>query len=355
MTDPTRVLVIDDSALVRKLLAELLASDPDIEVVGTAPDAKVALKKIQSLRPHVLTLDVEMPGMDGLTFLERLMKSQPLPVVMVSSYTQAGAPAALRALELGAVEVIGKPQSGLREGMEEIAARLIETVKVARHARIKDQRQLLRPKEQASPGAELPKPTKPLRTGFRDPVIAVGASTGGTEALLKLFRSLPVTMPGIVVVQHMPPVFTKSFAERLNQQCQLEVKEAEDRDVVQSGRVLIAPGGRHLLLEQARRGYRVRLQDTPPVNRHRPAVDVLFRSVAKIAGKSAIGVILTGMGGDGADGMREMQDCGAHNLAQDEASCVVFGMPKVAIERGGVDQVLPLEDMPARLLELTHE
>ncbi|MBQ32085.1 MAG: chemotaxis response regulator protein-glutamate methylesterase [Deltaproteobacteria bacterium] len=356
MADPTRVLVIDDSALVRKLLSEILASDPDIEVVGTAPDAKVALKKIQSLQPHVLTLDVEMPGMDGLTFLERLMKSQPLPVVMVSAYTQAGAPTALRALELGAVEVIGKPQSGLRVGMEEISVQIIDTVKAARHARIKDSRQLfLRPKAKQSTDAELPKLMKPLRTGFRETVIAVGASTGGTEALLELLQPLPETMPGIVVVQHMPAVFTKSFAERLNQQCRLEVKEAEAGDVVQSGRVLIAPGDQHLLLESAERGYRVRLQDSPLVNRHRPAVDVLFRSVAQVAGRQAIGVILTGMGNDGADGMREMRDSGAHNLAQDEASCVVFGMPKVAIERGGVDQMLSLEAISVLLMQLTHE
>ena len=356
MADPTRVLVIDDSALARKVLSEILASDPEIEVVGTAPDARIALKKIQNLQPHVLTLDVEMPGMDGLTFLERLMKSQPLPVVMVSAYTQQGAPAALRALELGAVEVIGKPQSGLRAGMEEMAVPVIDTVKAAHRARLKSSKQLfLHPEVKRNADAVLPKLTLPHRSGLREEVIAIGASTGGTEALLELLQPLPETMPGIVVVQHMPPVFTKSFAERLNQQCRLEVKEAEEGDAVQSGRALIAPGDRHLLLEQAGRSYRARLQEGPLVNRHRPSVDVLFRSVAQVAGKQAIGVILTGMGDDGADGMREMRDSGAQNLAQDEASCVVFGMPKVAVERGGVDQVLSLEAMPALLMQLTHE
>jgi two-component system chemotaxis response regulator CheB len=332
-----RVLVVDDSALMRQALSTLLARDPTITVVGTAPDPYIARDKILALAPDVLTLDVEMPRMDGLAFLERLMAARPMPVVMVSSLTDVGCATTLRALELGAVDFVTKPRVDLREHMSELADDVIAKVKAAAAARIGVRRP--RPAAVAArPPA--PRPTAMLRTTQQ--VIAVGASTGGTEALREFLVALPADAPGVVIVQHMPERFTRAFAERLDGLCTVRVKEAEDGDRVLAGHALIAPGGRHLRLVRDGATYLVRVVDDPPVNRHRPSVDVLFHACAQHAGPNAVGVIMTGMGDDGARGLVAMRQAGARTLAQDEATCVVFGMPRAAIELGAVERTLPL-------------
>ena len=348
-----RVLTVDDSALMRQVLAQLLSKDRGIEVVGAAPDPFIAREKIKALNPDVITLDVEMPKMDGLTFLEKLMAGHPLPVVMVSSLTEAGCQTTLRALELGAVDFITKPKIDLREGMEEVAQELISKIKAAAMAKVGSRRLGINghgASGASSLASRLLPPVSSAMIKTTDTIIAIGASTGGTEALRAVLEVLPPNTPPIIVTQHMPERFTKTFADRLNQLCRISVKEAEDGDSVLPGHALIAPGSYHMTLVRSGARYSVRLNQDPPVNRHRPSVDVMFDSVARYAGANTIGVILTGMGGDGAKGMLAMKQAGAYTLAQDEASCVVFGMPKEAIKLGGVDKILPLDDIPAAML-----
>lgn len=345
---PVRVLIVDDSALVRKILSEELARDPDIEVVGTATDPYVARDKIVQLKPDVVTLDVEMPRMDGLTFLRKLMKHYPLPVIVVSSLTKKGGDLALEALEAGAVDVMCKPGAAYTVG--DMSVELIDKIKAA--ARVKVTRRAV----SSTPSSAQAAPIRTMAmTRTTHKVIAIGASTGGTEALTALLRVLPADAPGIVIVQHMPEHFTRSFADRLNQLCAIEVKEAANDDTVMPGRALIAPGNYHMLLRRSGARYYVEVKSGPLVSRHRPSVDVLFKSTAQTAGRNAVGVILTGMGRDGAEGMKLMHDTGAKTIAQDEASCVVFGMPKEAIALGGVDFVLPLDQIPQKMLRLAEE
>ena len=347
-----RVLIVDDSALMRQVLTALLAKDSEIEVVGAAPDPYIARERIKELNPDVLTLDVEMPKMDGLTFLEKLMRGHPMPVVMVSSLTEAGCDTTLRALELGAVDFITKPKIDLREGMEEIAQDLIGKVKAAAIAKVK--RDALGVKREAKP---LTPYSSPLTSGSAmikttDTIIAIGASTGGTEAVKDVLQMLPPNTPPILVTQHMPERFTKTWADRMNDLCHIAVKEAQDGDSVLPGHALVAPGGYNMTLVRNGARYTVQINQDPPVNRHRPSVDVTFASVARYAGANAVGVILTGMGGDGAKELLTMKRAGAFTIAQDEASCVVFGMPKEAIKAGAVDKVLPLDDIAGAIL--TH-
>lgn len=344
-----RVLTVDDSALMRQVLAMLLAKDPQIEVVGSAPDPYIAREKIKALNPDVLTLDVEMPKMDGLTFLEKLMRGHPMPVVMVSSLTEAGCQTTMRALELGAVDFITKPKIDLREGMEEIAQDLITKVKAASVARIKGQNGGCRVDQKASP-SPLPSPPSTAMIKTTDTIIAIGSSTGGTEAVREILERLPPHVPPIMITQHMPERFTKTWADRLNRLCRIAVKEAQDGDSVLRGHALIAPGNYHMTLVRSGTRYRVQINQDLPVNRHRPSVDVMFASVARQAGGNAIGIILTGMGGDGAKEMLTMKQTGALTIAQDEASCVVFGMPKEAIKAGAVDKVLPLDAIAGAIL-----
>jgi len=344
-----RVLTVDDSALMRQVLATLLSKDPGIEVIGSAPDPFIAREKIKALNPDVITLDVEMPKMDGLTFLEKLMRGHPMPVVMVSSLTEAGCQTTLRALELGAVDFIAKPKIDLREGMEEIAQDLIAKVKAAACAKV-------RGKEVGARGGGESVASRPALLASAamikttDAIIAIGSSTGGTEAVKDVLMALPPNTPPILITQHMPERFTKTWADRMNQLCRISVKEAEDGDSVLPGHALVAPGSYHMTLVRSGARYTVRINQDPPVNRHRPSVDVLFASVAQYAGANAVGVILTGMGGDGAKEMLTMKQAGAFTIAQDEASCVVFGMPKEAIKLGGVDKVLPLAEIPAAIV-----
>lgn len=340
-----RVLVIDDSALMRQLLTSLLSTDPGIEVIGTAADPYIARDKIKSLNPDVLTLDVEMPRMDGLTFLEKLMAGHPMPVVMVSTLTEAGCETTMRALELGAFDFFTKPKFDMEQGMSARAELLTEMVKAAAKARIAPR------KTRSENGPRVNALSSSAMAKTTDTIIAIGASTGGTEALRDLLTTLPPNTPPILITQHMPEKFTKSFADRLNEECKINVKEAEHGDGVITGHALIAPGNYHMALIRSGARYQVVLNQEERVNRHRPAVDVLFRSVAEYAGKNAIGIILTGMGNDGAAGMLEMKRAGAYNIAQDENSCVVFGMPKMAIEAGGVDEICPLDDIADRLFK----
>ena len=339
----TRVLIIDDSAIVRKLLSEALSEERDIEVVGTAPDPFVARDKILALKPDVLTLDIEMPRMDGLTFLKKLMHYRPMPVVVISSLGQAGCQATMEALRLGAVEVLGKPGGPYSVG--ELRLDLAAKIRAAAAARL---RQV--PAEPA-PGTEPPSPPKVFDASR---VIAIGASTGGTEAIQGVLTRMPANSPGIVITQHIPPVFSLAFANRLNEICPMEVKEARDGDTLAAGRVLIAPGNFHMLLRRSPDGgFRVTVQDGPRVCYQRPSVDVMFTSVAEAASAHAVGVLLTGMGSDGARGMLKMKQAGARTIAQDETSCVVFGMPREAIRLGAADQVAPLSRIPAAILSLT--
>ena len=340
-----RVLNVDDSALMRQVLASLLAKDQEIEVIGSAPDPYIAREKIKALNPDVITLDVEMPRMDGITFLEKLMRGHPMPVVMVSSLTEAGCQTTLRALELGAVDFITKPKIDLREGMDEVAQDLIAKIKAAACANVK--REAVGVRREAKP---LPSGSAMIKT--TDTIIAIGSSTGGTEAVKDVLELLPPNTPPVLITQHMPERFTKTWADRMNGLCRISVKEAEDGDSVLPGHALVAPGGYHMALERSGARYTVRINQDPPVNRHRPSVDVLFASVARYAGANAIGVILTGMGGDVAKELLTMKQAGAFTIAQDEASCVVFGMPKEAIKAGAVDKVLPLGDIAGAIL--TH-
>lgn len=347
-----RVLTVDDSALMRQVLATLLTKDPDIEVVGSAPDPYIAREKIKALNPDVLTLDVEMPKMDGLTFLEKLMRGHPMPVVMVSSLTEVGCQTTLHALELGAVDFIAKPKIDLREGMEELAQDLIAKVKAAAAARVRGKQAGGRDDQKHLGSHPLSLPSGSAMIKTTDTIIAIGSSTGGTEAVKEVLERLPPHTPPILITQHMPERFTKTWADRLNRLCRIAVKEAQDGDSVLPGHALIAPGNFHMTLVRSGARYTVRINQDPPVNRHRPSVDVMFASVARYAGANAVGVILTGMGNDGAKEMLAMKQAGAFTIAQDETSCVVFGMPKEAIKAGAVDKVLPLNDIAGALL--TH-
>jgi len=340
-----RVLVVDDSALMRQLITSLLSTDPEIEVIGTAADPYIARDKIKALDPDILTLDVEMPRMDGLTFLEKLMAGHPMPVVMVSTLTEAGCETTMRALELGAVDFFTKPKFDMEQGMGERAALLTEMVKAASKARVKPR------KKTTSTGGSVKSLSSTAMAKTTDTIIAIGASTGGTEALRELLTTLPPNTPPIVITQHMPEKFTKSFSDRLNEQCKITVKEGEHGDAVLTGRALIAPGNYHMALTRSGARYQVVLNQDERVNRHRPAVDVLFDSVAAYAGKNAIGVILTGMGNDGAAGMLNMKKAGAFNIAEDESTCVVFGMPKMAIKAGGVDEIVPLHEIAGNMFK----
>jgi two-component system chemotaxis response regulator CheB len=344
-----RVLVVDDSALMRQLLQDILSSDPGIEVVGLAADPYVARDKIRALEPDVITLDVEMPRMDGLSFLEKLMRYHPMPVLMVSSLTERGCETTLRALELGAIDFVTKPKVDVSAGTVELAAEIIRKVKIAAAARP-------RPQTHGSDAASRPQVCAP-RTLFKSThkVIAIGASTGGTEALREFLTPLPPDTPGIVIVQHMPETFTRSFAQRLDTLCQVRVKEAEDGDRILPGHVLIAPGNFHMRVLRSGASYSVRVLMSEPVNRHRPSVDVLFDSCAEHLGANAVGVIMTGMGSDGARGLLAMRNAGAPTVAQDEASCVVFGMPKEAIAMDAAQEVVPLDRMPQAVLRLVAQ
>jgi two-component system, chemotaxis family, protein-glutamate methylesterase/glutaminase len=343
---PVKVLVVDDSALMRRLLSDLLNSDPRIQVVGAAPDPFVAREQIKVLNPDVMTLDIEMPRMDGLTFLEKLMALRPMPVVVVSTLTQKGADAVIRALELGAVDCIAKPLIDLRVGMTALRDELVAKVLIAASSRPGVRA------GNASRGKPLTFDPHLSTTGW---IVAVGASTGGVEALQVLLTSMPSNAPAILVTQHMPPGFTTSFAQRLDQRCAMPVFEATDGQRVMPGQIYIAHGGRHLELVRSGAHYACRLHDGPPVSGHRPSVDVLFTSVAGAAGKNAIGVILTGMGQDGAAGLLEMRRAGARTRGQDEASCVIYGMPKAAKLLGAVEVERPLSKMAAEILGLTQE
>ena len=350
MSKKIRVLVVDDSALMRQALTLLLQRDRQIEVVGTAADPFIAREKIKALGPDVLTLDVEMPRMDGLTFLEKLMQAHPMPVVMVSSLTEAGCETTLRALEMGAVDFITKPKVDLREHLEEIAQEVGAKIRTAAIARVTHRRSQEIRGAQGAAGSRPSARSAMIRT--TDRVLAVGASTGGTEALREFLAMMPADAPGIVIVQHMPEKFTRSFAERCDQLSTIRVKEAEDGDRVLVGHALIAPGNYHMALRRNGAQYFVQVHSGPPVNRHRPSVDVLFDSVADWAGRNAVGVIMTGMGADGAKGLLAMRQVGARTIAQDEATSVVFGMPKEAIELGAAEAILPLPRIANAALEM---
>jgi two-component system chemotaxis response regulator CheB len=344
-----RVLIVDDSALVRQTLSEILSSDPLIEVIGTASDPFVAAERISEQVPDVITLDIEMPRMDGLTFLRKIMSQHPIPVVICSSLAEEGAQSTLQALEYGAVEIIAKPRLGSKRFLEESSVMLCQAVRAAAVARLRrpGPSQTVQPKLTAD--AILSRATHAMLE-TTEKVVVVGASTGGTEALRALLEVMPADAPGIVIVQHMPEMFTRAFANRLDGLCRISVKEAESNDTVLRGRALIAPGNHHALLKRSGARYYVEIKDGPLVSRHRPSVDVLFRSAARYAGPNAVAVIMTGMGDDGANGMLEMKQAGAVTIAQDEATSVVFGMPNEAIKRGAVDKILPLQDIAGSIL-----
>lgn len=338
-----KVLIIDDSALIRSILKEVINSYPDMEAVGAAANPLQAREMIKTLNPDVLTLDVEMPQMDGLTFLEKLMRLRPMPVLMISSLTERGSDAALRALELGAVDFLPKPKMGIVEGIQGYADEIAEKIRVAYKTK-------LRPRVQDAQKSIEVLPALGNRISTTEKVIVVGSSTGGTEAIKEFLVRMPADAPGILIAQHMPEAFTKSFASRLDGLCKISVKEAENNERVLPGHAYIAPGHSHLLLKRSGANYMTELSQAAPVNHHRPSVEVLFRSAAQFAGKNVIGVMLTGMGKDGAIGMLEMRQAGAYNLAQDEATCVVFGMPREAIAVGAVDEVVPIQEMTQRVL-----
>jgi two-component system chemotaxis response regulator CheB len=343
------VLIVDDSAVVRQTLKEILSSDPEIEVIGTAGDPFVAAERISEQEPDVITLDIEMPRMDGLTFLKKIMSQHPIPVVICSSLADNGAQTTLRALEFGAVDIITKPRLGVKGFLEDSHITICDSVKAAASARLNTARPRLTVEPKLTADAILAPATNAMLE-TTEKVVVIGASTGGTEALRALLETLPADTPGIVIVQHMPELFTRAFAARLDSLCSITVKEAEANDTVLRGRALIAPGNRHILLKRSGARYYVDIKDGPLVCRHRPSVDVLFRSAARYAGQNAVGVILTGMGDDGARGMLEMKQAGAKTIAQDEATCVVFGMPKEAIKLGAADKVLPLQSIAGAIL-----
>ena len=343
-----RVMIVDDSAVVRQVLSAALEKDPEIEVIGTASDPIFALEKMQRDWPDVITLDVEMPRMDGITFLKKLMAERPTPVVICSTLTGKGTETSMQALAAGAVTIVTKPTMGLKQYLQDASEDLAHAVKSAAKANVRR----LMPVSHApklTADAILPPPAHAMAQ-TTDMVVAVGTSTGGTQALEAVLTRLPRVTPGIVIVQHMPEKFTEAFANRLDGLCQIEVREAKNGDRVMPGRALIAPGGRHMLLKRSGAQYHVEIMDGPLVSRHRPSVDVLFRSVAQCAGKNALGIIMTGMGDDGARGLKEMHEAGAKTVAQDEESCVVYGMPKEAVKLNAVDRIMPLDDIAGAML-----
>lgn len=352
MAKKIQVLIVDDSAVVRNTLAGIINADPRLTVMATAQDPFIAADKIRHQVPDVITLDLEMPRMDGLTFLEKIMTQHPVPVVICSSLTEKGSQSALKAMELGAVEIIAKPKMGTKQFLEESKVRICDAVCAAARSRMQriSPPRVIEPKLTADAVLAKPKATSRAMVQTTEKVVVVGASTGGTEALRIFLEMLPGDCPGIVIVQHMPENFTRAFAERLNSTCQVTVKEAENDDTVIRGRALIAPGNRHILLKRSGARYYVETKDGPLVSRHRPSVDVLFRSTARYAGSNAVGVIMTGMGDDGAQGMLEMKEAGAYNFAQDEATCIVYGMPKEAVKKGAVDKILPLHHIAGSVL-----
>ena len=385
MDNKIKVLVVDDSAVVRQSLSAILEADPEIEVMGTAADPIIAVKKIMREVPDVITLDIEMPRMDGLTFLRKIMAQRPIPVVVISSLTTKGTEAAMKALEYGASEVIGKPSMNPDVFFQESHIMLCDAVKAAAMSKLRRiKADDIMEKVNPTRPAPAPQPVSRIATVRTtipsasisnvqpnytadavlekrsssdlaiptEKIIALGSSTGGTEAIRVLLRSMPEDMPGIAIVQHMPEGFTRSFSNSLDQISRLSVKEAENGDKLYKGRVLIAPGNKHMLIKRVGKEYFVEVKEGPLVNRHRPSVDVLFRSAARYAGSNAIGIILTGMGNDGAKGMKEMHDAGAHTIAQDEQSCVVYGMPKEAVKEGGVDDVVALDNITRHLVSI---
>lgn len=346
-----RVVVVDDSALVRSLLTEIINRQHDMQCVGAASDPYVAREMIRNLDPEVITLDVEMPRMDGIDFLSKLMRLRPMPVVMVSTLTERGAEVTLRALELGAIDFVAKPKIGISNGLQQLAQEITEKIRIAAKAQVRKlpaaPTPAGTPAEGAAPAA-VPANIGRLST---EKIIFIGASTGGTEATREVLTNLPPDSPAVVITQHMPAGFTRSYATRLDGLCRIAVKEAEDGERVLPGHAYIAPGGRHLSIERSGANYVARVQDGEPVNRHRPSVEVLFKSAARVVGPNAIGIMLTGMGADGAKAMREMREAGAYNYAQDEESCVVFGMPREAIQAGAAHEVLPLKQIAPQLIE----
>jgi two-component system chemotaxis response regulator CheB len=344
-----KVLVVDDSALIRSVMKEIIDREKDMECVGAAPDPLVAREMIKALNPDVLTLDVEMPKMDGLDFLERLMRLRPMPVVMVSTLTERGSDITFRALALGAVDFVSKPKMDIARGMEQYAEDITDKIRAAASAHVRKAAKIATVDEKLSADAILPSVAG--RYSSTEKLIIIGASTGGTEAIKEVLTRLPADVPGILVTQHMPENFTKSFADRLNTLCKISVKEAVHNERILPGHAYIAPGHSHLLLKRSGANYMTELSQGPPVNRHRPSVDVLFRSAANVAGANALGIILTGMGKDGAQGLLEMRQAGSHTIAQDEASCVVFGMPKEAIAMGGACEVYPLQNIARHTLD----
>lgn len=345
-----RAVVVDDSALVRSLLTEIINRQPDMQCVGAAADPYAAREMIRNLDPDVITLDVEMPRMDGIDFLSKLMRLRPMPVVMVSTLTERGAEVTLRALELGAVDFVAKPKIGIADGLQQLAQEITEKIRVAAKAQVRKLQAAA-----AAPAGPAADNRPPAAAGVgrlsTEKIIFIGASTGGTEATRELLTALPADAPAVVITQHMPAGFTKSYAARLNGLCRIVVKEAQDGERVLPGHAYIAPGGQHLSIERSGANYVARVQLGEPVNRHMPSVEVLFKSAARVVGPNAIGVMLTGMGADGAKAMREMRDAGAYCVAQDEASCVVFGMPREAIAAGAVHEVLPLPRIAPHLIE----
>lgn len=364
MTNKIKVMIVDDSAIVRQVVSQALSADPGIEVIGAASDPLFAMEHMKRQWPNVIVLDIEMPRMDGLTFLRKIMAEHPTPVVICSSLAETGAQASMNALAAGAVSIITKPKVGLKRFLEDSSSDVVNAVKAAAHANV---RRLAAQSSLAASSKDMPLISRPklsadavisasgLGSGASmvqttERIVAIGTSTGGTQALEAVLTRLPAVSPGIVIVQHMPERFTAMFASRLNSLCQIEVKEAQNGDRVMPGRALIAPGGKHMMLTRSGAQYTVEVVDGPLVNRHRPSVDVLFRSCAKFAGRNALGIIMTGMGDDGARGLKEMVDSGAETIAEDESTCIVFGMPKEAIKLGAAKRVIPLDKIPEAIV-----
>lgn len=356
MTNPIRVLIVDDSAVVRQVVTQLLSADKSLSVMGAVPDPVFAIERMNKEWPDVIVLDVEMPRMDGVTFLRKIMSERPTPVVICSTLTTQGAETTMQAMAAGAVSIVAKPKAALKQTLLDGADDLVSVVKAAARARVRRisdaSKAPVKVSAKLSADAVLPGVNANARAMVEttDRIVALGSSTGGTQALESVLSALPSDSPGIVIVQHMPEAFTAAFAQRLNKVCDIEVREAAAGDRVHSGRALIAPGGRHLVLERSGAQYRVNVIDGPPVSRHRPSVDVLFRSVARAAGRNALGIIMTGMGDDGARGLKEMREAGARTIGQDEDSCVVYGMPKEALKLGAVEREISLDDIPAAIL-----
>jgi two-component system chemotaxis response regulator CheB len=350
----TRVVVVDDSALVRSLLTEIINRQPDMQCIGSASDPYAAREMIRNLDPDVITLDVEMPRMDGLDFLSKLMRLRPMPVVMVSTLTERGAEVTLKALELGAIDFVAKPKIGVADGLKQLADEITDKVRIASKARV-SKLHVPAPAAAASAGAGAAPPPAPTLASLgrlsTEKLIFIGASTGGTEATREVLTSLPPDSPAVVITQHMPPGFTRSYANRLDGLCKIRVKEAVDGERIIPGHAYIAPGGLHLSVERSGANYIARVVDGEPVNRHKPSVEVLFQSAARVVGPNAIGIMLTGMGADGAKAMRAMREAGSYNVCQDEASCVVFGMPREAIAHGAAHEVLPLSKIAGHIIE----